>query len=744
MDTQTVNFRRVKNVTILSRLLYAGTDHAHLLDCGSDIELASKEYVARMNWRTYEGTGIRLRYMDGSLSETFTKRVKLRWSMGPMGDRRHVTVEYVVAAISEELVLGYGWLEQVNPIIDWQKRTWAWRDPLPPDEQRIQATITTLSARAAREPEEVGAARARRRIIQGEIQANEMPGWVRKEFHNVIVTRPPGELPPYRPGFDYKFELKPGWRPRREPPRRFSPEEQRMFQELAEKETNQWKGWRWEFSKSPQAVQMLWAAKAGGQKRPCTDYRPLNHWIKDDQEPLPSIELMISRLSGKRVLSSWDIPEAYKEIRIADGGFQTNDGFITYREALAFQCNNEIYEPAVMQFGTKTAVQHFQRYMQHVLRPLLGKGLEVYLDNIAMGAETDEELEKIERAALKLLADNHLAIKPEKCEWHKHEIMFMGFLIGNGKIRMDPEKLRAIREWTIPWHDDIPEGEKKAAIREFVGFCVFYRTHVPRFSDMAGPLTAIMHPHSEWRSGEREKEAFEALKNAVCDDIERVAFNEKAEKVAHTDAATYGAASGAVSQRGANGELQALGFWSKKFSETERRWGVTEQELFAIFGTFKAFRYWLHGAPGKVQVYSDHSALKTLSGDPETNTPPTLKMTPKIARWVMALEEFNFIIKHIEGRRNRAADALSRVGTHGHGKWEQEFHRKDWLAPSGVAPNRKYGLTHAQLLREEIEPIAAKDSRVREAWEKHKRMGRPQDLERLLSLLILSSSVHSS
>lgn len=659
-----------------------GDVHAHLLDSGCDIELVQQAYARRHGWKiTKANKPTILQYMGGQVTQELWYQTTQIMRFGPIGDRRIQSITYVIADITENLVLGINWLEHNDPIINWRNKTWAWRDAISNEHRQVREISNTVMAR-----------KARARIIQSNIQANEAPEWALEMCGHIMRQRRPGELPPRRPGFDYKPVMKQGWRPRRERQRRYSPEEMRMFRKLAKQETNehQPQGWRWKPSRSAQAVQMLWAAKAGGEKRPCHDYRPLNAWMEDDQEPLPSITAMITDMAGKRYLSSWDIPKAYHEIRIAEGTTTTSDGQVmTYQEILAFQCGDELYEPQVMQFGTKTAVQHFQRYIQHVLRELWGRGLYAYLDNIILGADTIPELEAIERRALQLLAAAYLLLKPEKCEWHKNQVQFCGFLIGGGKVMMDPAKIDAIKNWTLPWDDKIPEGEKRTAVREFYGFCNFYRQCIPRFSEVAGPLAALMAPKNPWRSGERERQAFAACKEAVVQAVETESFDEEAPKVVHTDGSQLGSVSGAVSQV-KNGKLHPIGFFSKRLSETEQRWGITDIELFAIVGTFRTFRHWLHAARQQVVVYSDHSALKALV---------TLDITPKRARWITTLEEFRFIIKHIPGRENRAADALSRIGTHGASAPRGQFTHPEWFAPSGVAANPWAGMSHREIIR---------------------------------------------
>lgn len=713
----------------------------HLLDSGCSIELASWNFVKRMNWKiTKKQRPTILEYMDGRPSEECWYLTRQQMKMGPAGDRRIIEIDYLICNISEDAVLGLRWLKTINPVIDWDKETWTWN----PNHEKWPKELVPVRAAL----EAFTAMKARQRIIQSGIQHNEPPEWVTREFLSIMGGRQPGDLPPHRPGYDYKVTMKDGWRPRREKQRRFSPEERRMFAELADQETmrhrtDPWgrhQGWRWRLSTSAQCSQMLWAAKAGGQKRPCHDYRGINSWMEDDQEPLPSIENMITQMSRFKYLTSIDLPKAYHEIRIAEGHITTTDGQkLTHAEVLAFQCGDSLYEPVVMQFGSKTAVPHFQRFIHHVLNKNWGKGLYAYLDNILMGADTIPELERLERDALTALKEQHLRIEPKKCEWHKQQVLFCGFLIGNNKIVLDPAKLDAIRQWTLPFDDEIPVGEKKSAVRAFHGFCNFYREAVPRYSDIAAPLTALMAPLTPWKVGEYERKAFEELKRQICETIEREAFHEEWEKHVHCDASQLGSISGGVAQKGPDGRLRPLGFFSKKLSLTEQRYTVTELELMAIVMTMRHFRHWLHACPHTIQVYSDHSALKNLL---------TMELNPRTARWIGDLGEFRLVIHHIPGRENRAADALSRAGSYGTHTSTTNFTHPEWFAPSGVEADGVLGMSHKELWRQYVEPLMERGkigieerTHLMEAWEKHKRMGSAATLKDLVSLLILSSNV---
>lgn len=593
------------------------TRHQQLVDSGADRELAGRKYVLKHGMKIKPlKEPVKLQYMDGSVGARITHATWQKLRFPAANGTRTFKVKYLVADIPEGLVLGFNWLQWANPDIDWPKRSWRWRQP-----------ETVLKIR-----------KARQRIIQGEIQHNEPPDWVKRKHPRVLQTRAKGdnELPPHRGNLDYEIRLKPGFKPRREPNRSYSPEERRMFTELAAKEV---KAQKWRIGNGPQAVQMLWAAKAGGEKRPCTDYRPLNKWIIDDAFPLPIIRDMMTDITGKRHITSIDLPKAYHQVRCKTR--ETED-------LLSFYCGGALYAPRVMQFGSKTAVAHFQRFITHVLRDQIGRGVHAYLDNVVVFADDQETHDRLLDETLTALDKEQLSVQPRKCEWDKEEVLFCGFLVGLQGVRMDPEKLRAIKEWEPPRNGG-PLAKTK--VREFTGFCNFYRDGVARYSEICAPLTKLTSPTEPWAWGKEQEASWALLKTAILAAPVRAAYDERLPVEVHTDASD-GAIAATVEHRYDCGHTQPIAFYSKKLGKAEQNYTVHDKELLAIVKMFKHFASWVTGTKQKVKIWSDHKALEHFL--------TTTKLTQRHARWAEILADFNFEICHVRGRENSAADALSR------------------------------------------------------------------------------------
>lgn len=591
-----------------------GTPHRQLVDSGCSRELAGSTYVKKHGMKTRRlMRPVELSFMDGKPGKPITHATWQKIRIPGANGTRVFTIKYLVADIPEKLVLGYNWLSFANPDINWKRNAFRWRLP-----------ETVLRMR-----------KARQRIVQSEIESNEAPEWVKAKYPEVLIPRSKG-LPPHRGDLDYEIKLKPGFRPRREPNRSYSPDERRGFAEL---EATEVKSGRWRISSSSQAAQMLWAAKAGGAKRPCIDFRPINKWIVDDAFPIPVIKDLMTDVAGSKFLTSLDLPKAYWEVRIKNK--ETED-------LLSFYCNGALYAPTVMQFGSKTAVAHFQRFITTVLEGLIGRGVHAYLDNIIIHAATLAEHDRLLDTVMARLRKWNLSVQPKKCEWQKQEVQFCGFLVSEQGIRMDPEKLRAITEWEPPRKGG---ALGKTKIREFIGFCNFYRDGVDRFSTIAKPLTDLTGKNAPWVWDQRHEAAWALLKTAVLSAPIRAAYDQDVPIELHTDASD-GAIAATIEHRYSCGHRRPIAFYSKKLNSAEQNYTVHDKELLAIVQTFKHFRSWLHGSPEPVKVWSDHKAL--------THFLTTTKLTQRHARWAEVLGEYRFQIQHIKGRENRAADALSR------------------------------------------------------------------------------------
>src|SRR5882757_5920174 len=223
------------------------------------------------------------------------------------------------------------------------------------------------------------------------------------------------------------------------------------------------------------ASSFFFVGKKSGDLRPCQDYRYLNENTIKNAHPIPSIARIMDKLRGSKIFTKLDVRMGYNNVRIHEGD----------EWKAAFRTPNGLYEPTVMFFGMTNSPATFQSMMDQLYKDLIENGgVIVYMDDILIHATTIEELDKLTKKVLKILQDNQLYLKMEKCEFQKERLEYLGVIITLDSIEMDPIKLEGIQNWPAP--------QTARNVRQFIGFCNFYRKFIHNYSAISQPLNALL------------------------------------------------------------------------------------------------------------------------------------------------------------------------------------------------------------------------------------------------------------
>jgi len=131
----------------------------------------------------------------------------------------------------------------------------------------------------------------------------------------------------------------------------------------------------------------------------------------------------------------------------------------------------------------------------------------VYLDDILIFMKMEKEHERAVQRVLEILAEHKLFLHPEKCKFHRKQIEYLGLVISENKVVMDPVKVAGVCDW--------PTLENRTDVQAFIGFVNFYCCFIWDFSTIARPLFDLTHSDKAWSWDTKEQEAFECLKMAV-------------------------------------------------------------------------------------------------------------------------------------------------------------------------------------------------------------------------------------
>ena len=161
-----------------------------------------------------------------------------------------------------------------------------------------------------------------------------------------------------------------------------------------------------------------------------------------------------------------------------------------------------------MPFGLTNAPAVFMDLMNRVCRPYLDKFVIVFIDDILIYSRSKEEHGEHLRLILELLRKEKLYAKFSKCEFWIREVKFLGHVVSQEGIHVDPSKIEAIQNWRTP--------KTPTEIRQFLGLAGYYRRFIANFSKLAKPLTALTQKGVAFDWEDKQEESFQKLKHMLC------------------------------------------------------------------------------------------------------------------------------------------------------------------------------------------------------------------------------------
>lgn len=294
-----------------------------------------------------------------------------------------------------------------------------------------------------------------------------------------------------------------------------------------------------------------------------------------------------------------------------------------------------------MPFGLKNAPSTFQRVMDNILVGIQNERCLVYMDDIIIYSTTLEEHINRLKEIFTRLSQANLKIQPDKCEFLRKEVAYLGHIITKDGVKPNPEKISAVQNFPVP--------KNPKDIKSFLGLAGYYRRFIPNFAKIVKPLTSLLHKDTEFNFNEQCHEAFNKLKEALTSYPILQYPDFEQEFILTTDASNF--AVGSVLSQMKNGKDLPIAYSSRTLSQTESKYSTIQKELLSILVATKTFRPYLYGR--KFKLVTDHRPLTWLFSIKDPGS--------KLARWRLKLEEYDYQIIYKPGKQNTNADALSRI-----------------------------------------------------------------------------------
>ena len=376
--------------------------------------------------------------------------------------------------------------------------------------------------------------------------------------------------------------------------------------------------------------------------RVCLDpNQTINKAIERPIYQMPTLNEQLHKLANSKCFSLIDVKDGYLHIPLDEESSYMTTMHTSYGR----------YRWTRLPFGINSAPEEFQIRLMTALEGL--KGIALVADDIltyGIGdtypeAEADHDVNIL--ALMQRAQEKDIRFNPAKFQSKKKEVKFVGHIITENGIKVDPDKVTAITNMPPP-HD-------KASLLRFIGMINFLSPFCENLSATIRPLTDLTKDSMAFIWSTTQQNAFLKAQNIIANAPVIQYYNLDKPVTLQVDASDSGLG-GVLMQPNNSDILQPVAYTSCSLTPTERRYSQIEKECLAICNAFSKFDQWLYGKPS-IEVHTDHKPLETIFKKPLNKAPARLQ------RMMMRLQRYQFTVAYRKGKSLYIADTLSRAAS---------------------------------------------------------------------------------
>src|ERR1700738_1920331 len=288
-----------------------------------------------------------------------------------------------------------------------------------------------------------------------------------------------------------------------------------------------------------------------------------------------------------------------------------------------------------------SAPSTFQRGVMTIFAEFLNDFMKVFLDDFSIYGTKADHIKHL-KLCLQRCRECGLSLNPEKCMICVTSGRLLGHVVCKEGLLIDPKKISVIQ--------NLPPPTNVKSLRAFLGSVTYHRRFIWMFAQITRPLYALLKKDEAFEWTTNCQQTFELVKRLLTTTPILMAPNWSMEFHVHCDASNI--AIGAVLAQKVNGNIDSpIYYASRLLNQAEKNYSTTEREALAMVYSVNKFRHYL--LANHFVFYVDHQALLYLINRPI--------ISGRIARWMLLLQEYDFEIVYMPGRRHVMADHLSRI-----------------------------------------------------------------------------------
>ena len=264
----------------------------------------------------------------------------------------------------------------------------------------------------------------------------------------------------------------------------------------------------------------------------------------------------------------------------------------------AFKTKLGLYEWLVMPFDLTNAPSTFMPLINHILRSFIDHFVVVYFDDILIYNKNFNDHKLHLKSVLEVIRRERLFANLGKCSFGTNHVVFLGFVVGADGLKVDEDKIKAIRDW--------PSPSTVGDVRKFHGLSGFYRRFVQNFSTIAAPLTEVIKKNVGFTWEQAQEEAFQILKEKLTQ--APLLTLPDFSKTFEIECDASGMGIGAVLMQ----EKKSNAYFSEKLGGATLNYPTYDQELYALVRALQTWQHYLW--PKEFVIHKIHQSLKHLKG----------------------------------------------------------------------------------------------------------------------------------
>ena len=350
------------------------------------------------------------------------------------------------------------------------------------------------------------------------------------------------------------------------------------------------------------------AKKANGKWRMCVDFTDLNKACPKDSYPLLRINQLVDSTVGYKLLSFMDAFSGYNQIRM-DEADQEKTSFVTSQGLFCYE---------VMPFGLKNAGATYQRLVNHMFRPQIGRNVEVYVDDMLVKSlDEGKHLDDLQKT-FNTLRRYNMKLNPSKYAFEVASRKFLGFMVSYRGIEANPKKIKAMLDMKPP--QSIKE------VQSLTGRVVALNRFVSKATDKCLPIFKFLKKAFKWTN--ECQRAFQDLKTYLVTASLMNPFVMGEELFLYLAVTPHAVNSALIREEGK--AQKPVYYTSRALRGAEGRYPLIEKLAFALITTSRKLRHYFQAHV--INVMTDHPLKKTMN---------KLEAAGRLIQWAVELSEFD-------------------------------------------------------------------------------------------------------